>query len=444
MSILVVGLNHKTAPVEIREKLALSEEQTVVMLSQLKKRFEDVEFVLLSTCNRFEIYCGAKAEQLPGSDELIEEVSEFRKVPAEEFRDVLYIYRGRRAVEHLFTVASSLDSMVIGESQITAQVKAEYKLACQAGSSGKVLNRLFHSAFETSKEIYTATTIAQRHVSVASVAVELAQQLFSDITSAKVLVIGAGEMGELLIKHLRQKGCRDVVVVNRSYARASEMGNRYDIGVAQWDQMAKLLAESDIVVASASTDKALFNRKSCEGFMSKPRRGALLVIDIAVPRNFDPDINEIEDIYLYSIDDLAQVVEGNLQARQTDVEKGKAIISQAADDFMDWFEIMDIGPLLGRMKETFQVVCQKELAEFFATDTNWTPEAKRKITRFTRRLMNKQLHSLIQSLNQMARRQDNREVTELIQQIIRHAEDDSSEISPVISIGEIINDLSKP
>ena len=444
MSILVIGLNHKTAAVEIREKLALADDQAAAMLGQLKGRFAHSEFVLLSTCNRFELYCGAKCEPLPGSEALIKEVSDFREVPAEEFRDALYIHRGRRAVEHLFTVASSLDSMVIGEPQITAQVKAGYKLACQAGSSGKVLNRLFHSAFETSKEIYTATTITRRHVSVASVAVELAKQLFSDITSAKVVVIGAGEMGELLIKHFRQTGCRDVVIVNRSPARAREISNAYDIGIGEWDQLGKYLAGADIVVAAATTDKVLFDRESCRGFMAKRRKGALLVIDIAVPRNFDPDINEIEDIYLYSIDDLAQVVEGNVQARLSDVEKGKGIISQNVDDFMDWFEIMDIGPLLGRMKETFQEVCQKELAEFFASDTNWTPEAKRKITRLTNRLMNKQLHSLIQGLNQMARRQDSREVTELIQQIIHHAEDDDSQTSPVIAIGGIINDLSKP
>jgi len=444
MSILVMGLNHKTAPVEIREKLALADDQATAMLTQLKGRFANTEFVLLSTCNRFELYCGAKCEQLPGSDGLIEELSAFREVPADEFRDVLYIHRDRRAVEHLFTVTSSLDSMVIGEPQITAQVKAGYKLACQAGSSGKVLNRLFHSAFETSKEIYTATTITQRHISVASVAVELAQQLFSDITSAKVLVIGAGEMGELLIKHFRQTGCRDVVIVNRSLARARQIANTYDIDSAEWDQLGKLLAGADIVVAAATTDKALFDRESCRGFMAKRRKGALLVIDIAVPRNFNPDVNEIEDIYLYSIDDLAQVVAGNRQARLTDVEKGKAIISQNVDYFMDWFDIMDIGPLLGQMKEKFHDVCQKELADFFAADTSWSPEAKRKITRLTNRLMNKQLHSLIQSLNQMARRQDSREVTELIHQIIRHAEDTNSQTSPAIALGSIITDLPKP
>jgi len=227
MKILVLGLNHKTAPVEIREKLAFDTAETSRALCELKKRFGQAEFVLISTCNRIELYCAGKYCQGANPAKLAEFLAEFHNIELDKFRQFLYTYEDEDAVRHLLMVASSLDSLVVGEAQIIGQVKDSYKLACAAKTAGKTLNHLFHCAFATSKKVYTTTSISNGRVSVAGVAVELARQLFADISSAKVVVIGAGDTGQLLVQHLLQAGARNITVVNRSYDRGLKVAEQY-------------------------------------------------------------------------------------------------------------------------------------------------------------------------------------------------------------------------
>ncbi|MHC4581873.1 MAG: glutamyl-tRNA reductase, partial [Planctomycetota bacterium] len=288
MKIVVLGLNHKTAPVEIREKLAFDAAETSRALCELKRRFARAEFVLLSTCNRVELYCAGKHCQGANADRLSEFLSQFHDVELEKFREFLYAYEDQEAVRHLLTVTSSLDSLVVGEAQIVGQVKDSYKLACAAKTTGKVLNRLFHSAFATSKKVHTTTTIASGRVSVAGVAVELAGQLFADISSAKVVVIGAGDMGQLIIQHLLQVGARNITVVNRSHDRGLRVAEQYGIEARLWEQLDDQLLTANIAIASASVQDYLFRKGSFKQIMARRKEQNLLIVDIAVPRNFEP------------------------------------------------------------------------------------------------------------------------------------------------------------
>ncbi|MHC4891204.1 MAG: glutamyl-tRNA reductase, partial [Planctomycetota bacterium] len=335
MKIVVVGLNHKTAPIDVRERLAFDSEQTLRAVRELKNRFCEAKFVLLSTCNRVELYCASKRMGGVMAGEIAKFLSEFHNVALEEFEDFLYVHNEEDAVKHLLTVASSLDSMVVGEAQIIGQVKESYRLACAAKSTGKVLNRLFHCAFATSKKIHTTTSLSSGRVSIAGVAVELAMQLFADILAAKVVVIGAGEMGELLVRHLLHVGCKNITIVNRSLQRGLSVAKRYGIEAREWEELAEQLIGANIVIASAATQNYLFKKDSFKTIMDNRREGALLIIDVAVPRNFEASVNEIENVYLYSVDELSEVAEQNRKAREEDITKGMEVICENVTEFMD-------------------------------------------------------------------------------------------------------------
>jgi len=428
MKIIVTGLNHKTAAVDIRERLAFDVGGTIKALKQLKSRFSEAEFVLLSTCNRVELYCtcpvSRDAEGLDG-EKLAKFLSEFHELALDDFRKSMYVLEDIDAVRHLLMVASSLDSMVVGESQIVAQVKESYTLACTAGSTGKILNRLFHRGFATSKKVHATTSISSGRVSVAGVAVKLAMQLFADVSSAKVVVIGAGEMGQLLVKHLLHIGSKDITVVNRSHERAFEMVERYGIKGQKWEDLNKELIAADIVIASAGVQKYLFEKKGFRKQIIKHRTGTLLVIDIAVPRNFDPAISELEDVYLYSVDDLCDVVDQNRKSREANISKGIDIVEESAAEFMDWFRAIDIGPLIGRMREEFARIGRKELKRFFAGVSKDAPYRKLAETMVTR-IVNRLLHCVIKNVDDVARKQGPSEAAKLVDGIVRQAEEMSS------------------
>ena len=422
MKIVVIGLNHKTAAVGIRERLAFNEERAGEALQQLKGRFSEGEYVLLSTCNRVELYAAVPGESGPTGEELAGFLSEFCAVGREEWAEYFYEHRDEEAVRHLLKVSCSLDSMVVGEPQIIAQVKDSYRLAGRVKSTGKVINRLFHCAFATSKEIYATTSIAQRRVSVAGVAVELARQLFADIKAARVLVIGAGQMGELLIRHLQEVGCCDITVTSRTRERGQETARRYGVGAGRWEQLDEQLAGADIVAAAAGADRYLCDKASFKRVLSRRRGGALLVIDIAVPRNFDPAINDLDDVYLYSVDDLGRMVQENLEARAEDMGAAAEIIEDNVGSFMDWFGVRDIGPLVGKLREKFHEISREELEKFLRGERALEPMVKRQLETMVNRTVNKLLHRLINSLHEVAQEKSSDEAVSFIERIL-HQQD---------------------
>jgi len=423
MKIVVLGLNHKTAGVEIREKLAFDAAETTRALCELKNRFGPAEFALISTCNRVELYC---ASEDADADELGKFISEFHDVAIDKFRRFLYSYEDADAVRHLLTVASSLDSLVVGEVQIIGQVKESYRLACAAKATGKVLNRLFHTAFATSKKVYSTTAVSSGRVSVAGVAVELAGQLFADMSSAKVVVIGAGEMGQLIVQHLLHVGAHDITVVNRSLDRGRKAAEQWGVKVKEWDQLDEQLIEANIAIASASAQDHLFKKDSFKQITRRRKKGMLLIIDIAVPMNFEPAINDLDDVYLYTVDDLSQVVEQNREARERDVARGMEIIFENVGDFMDWFGTRDVGPMIGRMKEQFNQIGRNELDRFFV-GTREEASCKDVMEAMVNRVVNKLLHCVIKNVNVVAKESGPSEAAKLVDTIVRQAEEISSE-----------------
>jgi glutamyl-tRNA reductase len=428
MKIVVLGLNHKTAPVEIREKLAFDTTETSKALFELKKRFSQAEFVLISTCNRVELYCAGKHCQGADTAKLAEFLSEFHNVELDKFRQFLYAYEDEDAVRHLLTVASSLDSLVVGEAQIIGQVKESYRLACAAKTTGKILNRLFHCAFATSKKVYTTTSISNGRVSVAGVAVELARQLFADISSAKVVVIGAGDTGQLLVQHLLQAGARNITIVNRSYDRGLNVAEQYGIRAEKWEQLNEQLISANIAIASASVQDYLFRKDSFREILAHRKEGTLLIIDIAVPRNFEPAINELEGLYLYSIDDLEAVVEQNRKARERDMAKGMEIVLENVTDFIEWFSSKDIGPLIGRMKKQFKQIGENEMRRFFV-GVRQDASCKEVMEAMVNRVVNKLLHCVIKNVNIVAKENGATEAARLVDSIVKQAEEIMAETS---------------
>jgi len=401
MKIVVLGLNHKSAPVEVREKLAFDVNQTTDALCELKKRFGRSEFVIISTCNRVELYCAGKQCQGADPDRLAEFLAEFHGLQRDRFAEFLYSFENEQAVRHLLTVASSLDSLVVGEAQIIGQVKDSYRLACAAKTTSKVLNRLFHTAFATSKKVYTSTGISSGRVSVAGVAVELAGQLFADIRSAKVVVIGAGETGQLIVQHLLAAEARDITIVNRSHDRACKVAEQYGIKARQWQQLEEQIAK-------------------------RRKAGPLLIVDIAVPRNFEPAVNDLEDVYLYSVDDLSAVVEQNRAARQRDMARGMEIVLEHVAEFMEWFEAKDVGPLIGRMKQQFAQIAQDEMDRFFV-GTREQAACKDVMRAMVNRVVNKLTHCVIHNVNMVAKEEGPTEAARLIETVVRRAEEISAE-----------------
>ncbi|MBN1508861.1 MAG: glutamyl-tRNA reductase [Sedimentisphaerales bacterium] len=420
MSIVLVGLNHKSADVEVRERLAFSASEATMALCQLKQMSPEAEFVLLSTCNRVELYYagGQDLQQIAGR--LVAFLSAFHGLEPEQFRTALYLHENQDAVRHLLSVAAGLDSMVVGESQILGQVKESYRLACAAKSTGKILNRLFHCAFFTAKSVHTDTAISNGRVSVAGVAVELALQLFADIARAKVAVVGAGETGELIVQHLLKAGCKDVTVVNRSYERGADLARRCGIATGKWEELSEHIGRADIVISSVAAQDYLFTRASFEQVMRKRKAGSLLIVDVGVPRNFDPAINRIADVYLYSIDELKEVAEQNLKARQEDVTSGLEIVYAGTAEFMDWFRAKDIGPLIGRMQEQFRQIGRNEL-ERFLVGPRQNASCRCSLEETIDRVVNKLLHCVIQNVNVVAKEAGPAEAAKLVDTILRQA-----------------------
>jgi len=420
MSIVVLGLNHKSAPLEIRERLAFRAPEVATALGQLHTMDPQGEFVLLSTCNRVELYYAGPQEADEIADRLVGFCSGFHEIEPEVFRPALYLHENEAAVRHLLLVSAGLDSMVLGEAQILGQVKDSYGIACAAKTTGKILNKLFHQAFFTAKSVHTRTSISNGRVSVAGVAVELARQLFADLARSEVVVIGAGSTGELVVQHLLKAGCTNVTVVNRSLERAENLAQRHGIAVGPWSELDSLIARANIVISSAATQDYLYTRPAFEQAVGGRQAGSLLIIDVGVPRNFDPSIDGMEDVHLYSVDELKGVAEQNLKARREDLASGLEIVYAGAADFMDWFHAKDIGPLIGHMKAKFRQISRNELQRFFVgarQDASCRPVMEAMVNR----VVNKLLHCVIGNVSTVAREAGPAEAARSVDTILQQA-----------------------
>jgi glutamyl-tRNA reductase len=330
MKLFVAGLSYKTAPVECREKLAVHASALRCHGCRLKLAGKLSEVVILSTCNRVEVY--GVSEEVNGSVHRI-----FRDLQTHpmDLSPYLYVKEGAEAVEHLLSVAGGLDSMVLGETEITGQVKQAYQAAQEARLTGRILNRVFQTALQVAKKIRTETGVGRGATSVGSVAVELAERIFDkDLSDKTVLIIGAGKMGEACVKHLSKKGARSVLVSNRSFDRAQALAAEFGGRAVRFDECLSAMAEADIVVSSTGCPHVILNRDDIAGVMPARRNRPLVLIDIAVPRDIAADVQELGNVFLYDVDDLEVIVRENVRHREQELARCRGIIAAHVDELM--------------------------------------------------------------------------------------------------------------
>lgn len=391
MHLLVVGLNHKSAPVEIREKLAFSTTSIPIALSEFSHRFPTAEVVILSTCNRVEIYL-AEPENKVTDDDVYDFLAEFHNLEKSKFVQYWYHYTGADAVKHLFFVTSSLDSMVLGESQIISQVKEAYTLAHKEDCTDKVLNQLFQQSLTVAKTVRTDSSIGEGKVSVSSMAVDFAKKIFQDFEDKVVFIIGAGEMCELVVKNLCEEGIKTVMVTNRSYENAVILANAYGGSAVKYDLLNEYLPKADIVISSTSAPHYVFHPDHVRDGIKARRGNPMFLIDIAVPRDIDPEVGKMNNVYLYNIDDLQSAVAKNVEDRAKEVESCKVIIEGEIERFMLWVEETKIAPVVARLREHFHKIGEDELLRLKPKLKNIQDEDWERVVYTMERTINKLLH----------------------------------------------------
>ena len=363
--IVIVGLNHRSAPVEVRESVAFEKSYLYDAFGRLRQDPSVRETVILSTCNRVEVIATA-SESHPAIEAIRRFLAQHEAANGHSsLHDHLYAYRGADAVRHLFRVAASLDSMVVGEPQILGQLKEYYQAAQQAGTVGTVLHRLFHRAFFVAKRVRTETGIASRAVSVSSVAVEMARRIFDRFEDKTVMLIGAGKMGDLMARHLQRCGVKSVMVTNRTFERAVALAERIHGSPILFDDFPRYLKLADLVIGCAGAPEILIDAATVEKVLRERKQEAMFFIDVGDRRNFDPQINEVDNVYLYNIDDLKSVAEENLHERSHEAQRAETIVMEEVETFVSWTNSLEQVPTITALREKLETIRQREIQKSF-------------------------------------------------------------------------------
>ena len=363
MSILLIGVNHKTAPVEIRERLAFNDEACSDGLRRLVDGDLVREGLIVSTCNRVEILSATANDQLEfGAGRLTQFLDTTGHLPAGFLEKHLYRHTDENAVRHLFRVASSLDSMVVGEPQVLGQVRHAYALAVRAGTAGRVLNRLVHHTFRVAKRVRSETGIAANAVSISYMAVELGKKIFDSLKGCTVMLIGAGEMAELSARHLVNAGATRVIIANRTEETARGIAEQFGGTALPLDHLNQGLAEADVVICSTGAPNYVLTEAHARTARERRRNRPICFIDISVPRNIDPAVSRVPNVFLFDIDDLESVISSNIREREREAERAELIVQSEVMQFQQTLRLMDVGPSIGAMREKFQDVARTELA----------------------------------------------------------------------------------
>ena len=388
--IILIGINHKTAPVELRECIAFSEDESASALQTLSRKPHIKELLLFSTCNRVEVLVVTenKREAIDSTKDYIAEVN---KIPRQAFEDSLYIHEGDEAVRHVFRVASSLDSMVVGEPQILGQVKDAYRLATEAKVSGVILNRLLHRTFFVAKRIRTETGIGGHAVSISYAAVELGRKIFGSLESKNVLLVGAGEMAELAVEHLIRNKVGDIYVANRTFENGVELARRFNGQALRFEEIADCLKVVDIIISSTGSPDFVITRDQVKGVIRIRRNRPIFFIDIAVPRDIDPQVNRLSNSYVYDIDDLQGVIDENIEDRQKEAIKGERIVDEAVIQFRDWSASLEVVPTIVALRNKLESIAETEIKK--TLQSNKIPESgAQAINKMADSLINKIVH----------------------------------------------------
>jgi len=401
MNIVVVGLSHKTASVEIREKLSFPEARLADALCCMG-RIETVnENLLLSTCNRVEAYVTVKDVE-GGIGRLKDFFLEYHNLTGEQYLNSLYAHHGREAVRHIFRVAASLDSMVVGEPQILGQLKDSFDHALANKTTGVVMNRLMKKAISVAKRIRTETKIAESAVSISFAAVELARKIFGSLEGKSVMLAGAGEMAELAAKHLVNNGVKTIMVANRTYERAVELAQEFDGTAVKYEDLASEMVHADILIAATGAPHYILTQKDMAKVIKDRKNKPVFLIDIAAIRNLDPEINKIDNVYLYDIDDLSSVVESNIKERQKEAALAEEIIEQEIDNFLVWMKSIDAVPTIVALRDRAEEIRKGELEKALPRLGDLTEKQRGQIEALTQGIVNKLLHQPLITLKKSA------------------------------------------
>ena len=396
MHLVTYGINHNTAPVAVRERFAFDNSSLSTALQSLMQHDGVVEAVIVSTCNRTEIYCHIDEEY---DNPVLSWLHDYHQQSENDTRQYLYHYQQAEAIRHLFRVASGLDSLVLGEPQILGQLKTAYSAAFNNHTVGKFLGRLFQHTFAVAKQVRTDTAIGNSPVSVAFAAVSLAKQIFSHLAQSTALLIGAGETIELVARHLYDNGIKRIIIANRTLERAHALAMQVNGYAISLGEMPAHLAEADIVLSSTASQLPILGKGMVERALKQRKRRPIFMVDIAVPRDIEPEVSQLEDIYLYSVDDLHGIIEENLQSRRDAAKQAEEIIDNQVDHFLAWMRTQDAVPVIRAIRESAQqqsiellVKAQKQLEQGVAPD--------QVLSELSRSLTNKLLHGPSRQLRQ--------------------------------------------
>ncbi|OXM86879.1 glutamyl-tRNA reductase [Paenibacillus rigui] len=401
MHIVVAGLNYRTAPVSIREKFTFTEGDLPLAHQELKQMNGIMECVIVGTCNRTELYVVVDREHLCGHY-LRGFIEKWFGVPREQFSKHLYIYENEKAIHHLFQVASGLDSMVIGETQILGQVRDAFLLSQQTKTTGVIFNTLFKQAITLAKRAHTETGIGENPVSVSYAAVELGKRIFGSYDHKKVLIVGAGKMSELTVKHLYANGADKVIVVNRTLSRAQELAGKFQGVASSMDKLLDHLAEADIVISSTGAADLVLNREQVAHVLQKRRSRPLFMIDIAVPRDLDPAIGELPNVFLYDIDNLQSIVNNHLQERRKAAVVIEEMIEAEMDVFAQWTKTLGVSPLIQALQAKANTVHEETMDSLMKKLPDLDERELKVIRKLTKSIVNQMLRDPVVRIKEMA------------------------------------------
>ncbi len=418
MSLIVTGLNHHTSQVALREKIAFRRDRVPAASFELRKRLDDAGVVILSTCNRVEIY--AHHSLMSGSalfDGICKFIKEWHELDGDEFMASLYTHHDEEAAGHLFRVASSLDSLVLGEAQVLGQVHEAYLMAQAEQVADKVIHQLFQRAFAIAKQVRSQTSIGAGNVSISSVAVDLAASIFEEFSGKTVMVIGSGQMSELTLKSLVSRGVRHVIVVNRNADRAQAMAQPYGGEVVAFDALDDHLHRADIVISSTAAPIFILHPEQFQRALKRRSQEPMFVIDIAVPRDVEPAVGELDNVYLYNVDDLEQVVGENLESRHKEAVQGLEIVDRGAEQFEQWLRAVAAEPTITSMAEELHRLRLQELEKTLALLPDLTEKQRQEVTYLTERIVKKMLQSPMTQIKHEIGHHDPHTVLHLVRQI---------------------------
>jgi glutamyl-tRNA reductase len=390
MQLLLVGVSHRTAPIELRERLDFSARGVDRALTALAASDVHREATIVSTCNRVELYVGCDDSEAARAA-IQQFLSEFHSIPADQLAPHLYAKTGPDAVAHLYRVAAGLDSLVMGEPQILGQVKEAFGVASQMGCTGPLLNKLFHSAFATGKRVRSETALAEGAVSVSYAAVELARKIFGNLKGRTVVVVGAGEMGKLTAIHMQSQGIGRLIITSRTAAHATALAQSIGGHAMPWEALNTTLVEADILITATGASTPIISRALIAQTMKARRQRPLFIIDIAVPRDVEGDAGDLEQVFLYNIDDLQAVVQENISRRGTEASDAEKIIAQEVSRFVAWLNSRGAIPTIVALRQRFESIRQSELRRLEPKLASLPPEARARVDEVTRLIMEKLL-----------------------------------------------------